>query len=127
MVLRLLECVRSTDHRHDTICDFIARANHEIRPKVFLDWPLGRRLAGTGVHIRTVGKADPACDDLFNETPSVRLADRIWADRAAWRAFYFSFQSKAPALNDERCAPRDEGAVHAGVDDDLHDHEMTSV
>src|SRR5208283_1706327 len=132
-VIRLLECIRSTDHRDDTICDFIAGVHHEVRPQVFLDRPLRRGLAGTGVHIRTVREADPTCDDFFNKTPSIRPAGRVWARRTARRPFDFSFQSKAAtlvndaALVNERCSPCDEGAIDTRVDDDLHGHSMISV
>jgi hypothetical protein len=93
-----LQRICRTDHRRDGIGDFIAGVHHEIRPQVFLDRPFGRRPACAGGHIRPVREADPACDDLFNETPSIRLAGRVWAHRTARRTFNFSFQSKAPAL-----------------------------
>ena len=125
-VIRLLQCIRSTDHRRDAISDFIAGVHHEVRPQVFLDRPLRRGLAGTGVHIRTVREANPTCDDFFNKTLSIRPAGRVRAHRTARRAFDFAFKAKPRHWSmtgiHERCSPCNEGAIHPRVDDDLHGH-----
>src|SRR3984893_2594601 len=81
LIICLLQRICRTDHRRDAIGDFIAGVDHEIRPQVFLDRPFGRPPACAGGHIRPVSEADPACDDLLNETPSIRLAGRVWAHR----------------------------------------------